>query len=717
MKSKINKIMAATVTASMALSLVNVAFAATLPAPAVLEGYTRYEAEEAKLVNGSSTSNFKIEKQTGQSGDPNGNVVGGFNTKAITNLNYDFSNTTSVHFYIEREEAGQVDVILGFRSSQEADMNSKCGNIPLKCNDGTIRSLEVDVDTSADAPKKQVTTTVDMKAGTNIIYVAGPIVGGGWINLDYIDVSDETKEGSSEAPEVEVEDMGVNPPIKSIYTADPSAHVWKTNPNKLYVYPSHDRYPQVTCQRMDAYHIFSTENMVDYTDEGEIFSAYDLEWGRQAFYDGKFDDGTFMWAPDAAYSEKTGKYYFYYPRLADDAKNIWRVGVAVSDYPDHGFVDVGVPIAGIGGKGMIDPSVFTDDDGRSYIYLAGGGTWMNGCAVAELNDDMVTLKEAPKAMITDTVPGGDDAWDADGKYIGTDADGKLIKYGGIPDYHEGPYVIKKDGVYYMMYADSYNRKEANEYGPAGGHNRQRYVYSTVGPKGPWTVPEGDNAVSSEPDGAKCVILDPESSDTSHGSIVQFKDQWYMFYHTMDLSGNGALRSFQADKLSFTNVNGIDTIDKVEQTDGSGLLVGERNQEADADKVYEAEEAEFDNSNEDLPKPSAEEFTYNDENITAVTNLMLSGAYLNFNNVDGGEKGGRVNIKLKYSSKALCYADIKVNGHDYSCINFLNTGGKGFFKGESNITVYMTPGETNTISLADFTGVVSLDKIELRYLDK
>mgnify|MGYP007054929726 CR=1 FL=1 len=39
--------------------------------------------------------------------------------------------------------------------------------------------------------------------------------------------------------------------------------------------------------------------MVDYTDEGEIFSAYDLEWGREAFdKDGKFDDGTFMWAPE-----------------------------------------------------------------------------------------------------------------------------------------------------------------------------------------------------------------------------------------------------------------------------------------------------------------------------------------------------------------------------------------------------------------------------------
>lgn len=715
----IKKIIASFLTAAMTIGGANLVFAANLPAPAVADGYTRYEAEDATLVNGANSASFKVENQAAQSQGNNtaGNVVGGFTTKAVSNLNFDFSNTTSVRFEVERTKTGTVEVILGFRSSQEAASPSACANIPLKCNDGTVKELAVSVDLNESEPKKQASTKVDMVAGTNYIYVAGPIAGGGWINIDYIDVSDATNEGESVEPaEEEADDLGINPPIKTIYTADPSAHYWtasSADPDKLYIYPSHDRYPQQGCNRMDAFHIYTTKNMIDYTDEGEIFSAYDLEWGREAFdTNGKFDDGTFMWAPDAAYSEKTGKYYFYYPRPADAGFRVWRVGVAVSDYPDHGFVETGVPIAGIGGNGMIDPCVFTDDDGRSYLYLAGAGTWMNGCAGAELNDDMVTLKEAPKAMILEGVP---EEWDEDGKYIGTDESGNLIKYGGIPNYHEGPYVIKKDGVYYMMYADDYTRAEDNEYGLKGFHNRQRYVYSD-NPKGPWKAPDDEYSVSLEPDNAKGVILEPESSDTSHGSIVQFKNQWYMFYHTMDLSGNGALRSIQADKLEFVNVNGTDMIKKVEQTDGTGLLVGSRETENAPDQTYEAENAEFANTNQASAQPSAQAFTYKGGDITAVTNLMLSGAYVNFNNVDGGTNGGRVNIKLYYSAKTNCYTKLVVNGRDYSYINLMGTGGKGFFKGESNITVTMKPGTDNKIELKEFTGVVSLDKIELRYID-
>lgn len=134
-------------------------------------------------------------------------------------------------------------------------------------------------------------------------------------------------------------------------------------------------------------------------------------------------------------------------------------------------------------------------------------------------------------------------------------------------------------------------------------------------------------------------------------------------------------------------------------------------------VYEAEDAEFANTNTEAAQPNTEKFEYNGNQITAVTNLMITGAYVAFNNADGGENGGRVNIKLKYSAKTQCYAKLIVNGRDYSFINLMGTGGKGFFKGESNITVTMKPGENNTISLTEFNSAVSLDSIELRYLDK
>lgn len=48
----------------------------------------------------------------------------------------------------------------------------------------------------------------------------------------------------------------------NMYTADPSAHTWNIDGKEvLYVYASHDMEPAVGCDRMDRYHIFSTEDI------------------------------------------------------------------------------------------------------------------------------------------------------------------------------------------------------------------------------------------------------------------------------------------------------------------------------------------------------------------------------------------------------------------------------------------------------------------------
>ncbi len=72
--------------------------------------------------------------------------------------------------------------------------------------------------------------------------------------------------------------FGANPFITSIYTADPSAHVWADG--RLYVYPSRDMDPPRGCDLMDRYHVFSTDNMVDWRDEGEILRASQVLVGQ-----------------------------------------------------------------------------------------------------------------------------------------------------------------------------------------------------------------------------------------------------------------------------------------------------------------------------------------------------------------------------------------------------------------------------------------------------
>lgn len=284
-----------------------------------------------------------------------------------------------------------------------------------------------------------------------------------------------------------------NPFITSIYTADPSAHVWADG--RLYVYPSHDIAPPRGCDLMDKYHVFSTNDMVNWTDHGEILSAAQVDWGRA--------DGGFMWAPDCAY--KNGTYYYYFPHPSgDDWSNSWKIGVATSSEPASNFNVQGY-IENL--KSMIDPCVFVDDDGQAYLYYGGGGH----CEGGKLKENMVEIE------------------------------GDMEPMEGLQEFHEAVWVHKRNGLYYLSYADNNNN----------GGNQLRYATSE-NPLGPWKY--------------KGVYLKPTGSTTNHGSIVEYKGQWYAFFHNSMLSGNDWLRSVCFDSL-FYNDNG--SILLVNQTKSHG----------------------------------------------------------------------------------------------------------------------------------------------------
>ncbi|MDR2382860.1 MAG: GH92 family glycosyl hydrolase [Prevotellaceae bacterium] len=279
-----------------------------------------------------------------------------------------------------------------------------------------------------------------------------------------------------------------NPIIRHIYTADPSAHVWMDG--RLYVYPSHDVFPPRGCDRMDQYHVFSTADMVHWTDHGQILEASQVAWGRK--------EGGFMWAPDCAY--KNGIYYFYFPHPSGtDWNHTWKIGIATSKKPDRDFEVQGYLALEGDPHAMIDPCVFVDDDGQAYFYYGGGAR----CKAARLKENM------------------------------TEIDGALQDMTGLEDFHEGAWVHKRKGIYYLSYAD--NTK---------GHNRLRYATSHS-PLGPWTY--------------RGILLNGVSSDTNHGSIVEYKGQNYLFYHTCDISGRGNLRSVCFDKLYYNADSTIKTV--------------------------------------------------------------------------------------------------------------------------------------------------------------
>ncbi|BBI31316.1 family 43 glycosylhydrolase [Cohnella abietis] len=418
----------------------------------------------------------------------------------------------------------------------------------------------------------------------------------------------------------------MNPLITTIFTADPSAHVWEDG--KVYIYASHDMDPARGCDLMDRYHVFSSEDMVNWVDEGEILRSDDVAWGRP--------EGGFMWAPDCAY--KNGTYYFYYPHPSGSSWNdTWKMGVATSDSPASGFTDRGY-IPGLGGFAMIDPCVLVDEDERAYMYYGGGSK----CAGGELNDDMISIK------------------------------GEMREMEGLEDFHEAAWVFKRAGIYYLTYADNLDN-----------HNRMRYATSE-NPLGPWTY--------------RGIFLEPTGCSTTHGSVTEYKGQWYLFYHNQDISGQGNLRSVCIDYLHF-NEDG--TIQTVVQTKEGVRSVGAAPTPNPLETTYSAENSTV---------GGGAKVSTNEQGEGFIHDLHLAGSYSQFDHVDGAN-GGRATINIAYATdERLAKLHLMVNDIDWSLLNALSTGGPAEFTGIASITVSLQPGNNNSIRLSGGRGGISVASI-------
>lgn len=422
-----------------------------------------------------------------------------------------------------------------------------------------------------------------------------------------------------------------NPVITSIFTADPSAHVWEDG--RIYIYPSRDMDPPRGCDLMDHYHVFSSDDMVNWRDEGEILSSQEVPWGRP--------EGGFMWAPDCAY--KNGSYYFYYPHPTGEWNETWKVGVAVSKKPASDFKDQGY-IEGLGGFAMIDPCVFVDEDGRSYMYYGGGAR----CQGGELKDDMMSLKSGMTDME------------------------------GLEDFHEAAWVFKREGIYYFTYADNNH-----------GANQMRYAMSK-NPLGPWEY--------------KGIFLEPTGCDTTHGSVVEYKGQWYLFYHDQSLSGQGNLRTVCIDYLYFKEDG---TIKKVVQTK-KGVKRTEGDKSCAVTGIsYKAAGCTLGQKAVRIKK---------EEQGTDAVLLKGEGAFMELAQVDGG-KGQRAALGISYcTEEKLGKLQLLVNEKDYSLLNAKYTGSIEERSDCLSFTVRLKPGKTNNIRLLGVQGKILIDEIKIELLD-
>ncbi|MGX1473654.1 UNVERIFIED_CONTAM: beta-xylosidase [Streptomyces canus] len=279
-----------------------------------------------------------------------------------------------------------------------------------------------------------------------------------------------------------VEAVPTGSPVLPGLNADPDVHYLN---GEYWVYPTTDGFDGWSGTRFKAY---SSKDLVHWKDHGVILDlGPDVSWADK-----------YAWAP--AIAERDGKYYFYF--CAEQ-----QIGVAVADSPAGPFKDaLGKPLVAKGGSlqgQMIDPAVFTDDDGTSYLY------WGNGHGyVVPLNDDMTSYDAA---AVKDITP---------------------------DDFREGSFVIKRNGTYYFMWSEDDTRSENYHVAYATGPS----------PLGPWT--KKGTILSKRPEYG---IL-----ATGHHSVVNVPgtDDWYIVYHRFALNGpgrpggDGMHRETTVDRLEF-----------------------------------------------------------------------------------------------------------------------------------------------------------------------
>jgi len=295
-----------------------------------------------------------------------------------------------------------------------------------------------------------------------------------------------------------------NPIIQTVFTADPAPLVHN---DTLFLFTGHDE-DSATSKGfiMDDYLCFSTTDMVNWTHYGPVFSTPSLGWAAKHNAN----------AAQVAY--RNGKFYYYISPWSALADNGDCIAVGVSDVATGPYKDaLGKPLISNSQTKYskhswedIDPTILMDDDGQAYMYWGN-----NSLYCVKLNKDMISYS---------------------GEITAFDIKDKAA-FG--PDYEEAPWIFKRNGLYYLMYA---------------AHVPEAIYYaSSTSPMGPWKY------------GGVIMKAFAQGSMGNHPGVAQYKDKWYFFYMNEDLpDGHEKRRAVNVMELPFNADGSIPELNHAKQ---------------------------------------------------------------------------------------------------------------------------------------------------------
>lgn len=158
------------------------------------------------------------------------------------------------------------------------------------------------------------------------------------------------------------------PIVQTNFTPDPAPMVYN---DTFYIYTGHDEDGRHDEFVMNEWRVYSSKDMVNWTDHGSPMSLDTFSWAEWG-----------AWASQCI--ERNGRFYWYVC-CVDSRTHDMAIGVAVADSPTGPFTDaIGAPLVSDPG-GYIDPTVFIEPDGNAWLYWGNPGLWC-----CKLNPDMIS---------------------------------------------------------------------------------------------------------------------------------------------------------------------------------------------------------------------------------------------------------------------------------------------------------------------------------------